>query len=840
MPPKIKPKQAKIKQTKIKQHIEHPVEYYSWVEGGQYKNNTEYILPNITKFPDFVFTKYDNYRLGKAHIKNCEDIDKKEESDLFLYQKFVLKYLEKSSPYRGILLYYGLGSGKTRAAIEIAKQYREIGKKVVFISPASLVDNFIGELIKWGDLNLGKNKNKNSVPDKEDLKPHGYLFVSYNAPNKLTQLNKVATNGVIKNKVIIVDEVHNMSQFLHNGMNTLNKNIRERSTKFYEMLLNSYNCRFIFLSGTPIINTPSELSVTFNLLRGPMQFRNKPKNITIDKQRLPNKVRLDDETHEVFPTTSDEFNDIFIDWDNLQIKNRKIFKQRIMGLVSYYAGAKGDLYPVMSTKDIDYPIAKSSIILVNVPMSDLQLDEYLYWRMKEMDEARKQRKKLAMMKMKMKMKEDIRREQEEGERIEIIQEIKDQKTASNVSFRVRSRQISNFTFPPELQELRPYVITEKAKLKKLYMAFDENSEIFQEKNLAQYSPKMLEMLRVINKDKKDKKKDGNILVYSNFRSIEGIEIFAKILEENGYVWYDPKKIKLDPENNYKRFAILGKDRRTDEDNTTEILKVFNNKENKKGKDIKILLGTSSIAEGISLFNIRKVLIMEPHWNMVRINQLIGRARRICSHKELPKDEWNFETYMFFSVIPPGTMNITPHENNNPTDIILYKMSETKEKIKNEFIHMIKESAVDCVLNMLHNENLKQKPPVKCLSFPKSEELIYTYYPNIKDDLTYIGRYAEEVVEEQINTKVFNEKALPKKYHKKFQDANNKSKYRIRVDKKGNPMVFKIRLRESDKIMPAFELYDKKYTDETGQHKLSGYLIQPPSLVKEEDVIKVMK
>ena len=56
-----------------------------------------------------------------------------------------------------------------------------------------------------------------------------------------------------------------------------------------------------------------------------------------------------------------------------------------------------------------------------------------------------------------------------------------------------------------------------------------------------------------------------------------------------------------------------------------------------GEIIKILMITSSGAEGISLRNTRYVHITEPYWHPVRIEQVIGRARRICSHQDLPPE-----------------------------------------------------------------------------------------------------------------------------------------------------------------------------------------------------------
>ena len=56
--------------------------------------------------------------------------------------------------------------------------------------------------------------------------------------------------------------------------------------------------------------------------------------------------------------------------------------------------------------------------------------------------------------------------------------------------------------------------------------------------------------------------------------------------------------------------------------------------------------TSSGAEGISLKNVRFVHIMEPYWHPVRIEQVIGRARRICSHSELEKKYQTVNVFLY--------------------------------------------------------------------------------------------------------------------------------------------------------------------------------------------------
>ena len=71
-----------------------------------------------------------------------------------------------------------------------------------------------------------------------------------------------------------------------------------------------------------------------------------------------------------------------------------------------------------------------------------------------------------------------------------------------------------------------------------------------------------------------------------------------------------------------------------------------NVNNNVGEIIKILMITSSGSEGITLKNTRYVHIMEPYWHPVRTDQVIGRARRICSHKDLPMELWTVEVFMY--------------------------------------------------------------------------------------------------------------------------------------------------------------------------------------------------
>ena len=65
-------------------------------------------------------------------------------------------------------------------------------------------------------------------------------------------------NAIIKENDIIIGKVTSLKSDLHGYA------YRDSSTTHK----NAEDCRIVLLSGTPIINYPHEMAVTFNLLRG--------------------------------------------------------------------------------------------------------------------------------------------------------------------------------------------------------------------------------------------------------------------------------------------------------------------------------------------------------------------------------------------------------------------------------------------------------------------------------------------------------------------------------------------------------------------------------------------
>lgn len=95
-----------------------------------------------------------------------------------------------------------------------------------------------------------------------------YTDIHYNGINRriLNELTHQNTINPFDNKTVIIDEVHNFVSRIVNKLDS--KKIDIISKELYNYLLTAQNARIVVLSGTPIINSPNELAVLYNILRG--------------------------------------------------------------------------------------------------------------------------------------------------------------------------------------------------------------------------------------------------------------------------------------------------------------------------------------------------------------------------------------------------------------------------------------------------------------------------------------------------------------------------------------------------------------------------------------------
>ena len=257
---------------------------------------------------------------------------------------------------------------------------------------------------------------------------------------------------------------------------------------------------------------------------------------------------------------------------------------------------------------------------------------------------------------------------------------------------------------------------------------------------------------------------GLHLVYSQFRTLEGIGILKLVLEHNGFAQFKVKQtagvwsLNISEEDMSKPKFVLYTGTETAEEK--EIVRnIFNglwdvipttlveplkkmSPNNNLGEIIRIFMITASGAEGISLKNVRFVHITEPYWHPVRTEQVIGRARRICSHKDLPEDLQTVDVFLYLMTFTEeqvsGDKSVQLRLNDGSkfddsipvsSDEALYEISTIKETISKQLLKAITESSMDCAL---YNRP-GTKNAISCFSFGKTLPTSFAYKPSISNE-----------------------------------------------------------------------------------------------------------
>jgi hypothetical protein len=698
---------------------------------------------NSTNYPLAVKNQLEKIPYSKDEI----------ESKALHYHQFVVKEFFTKNPHlRGLLICHGMGQGKTRLAVAIADHYRRFDRKrnVIVLLPKSLESNF-GNTVK-------SYSGKDDAYVKEN-----YKFVSLNASNMFKQISNidrtkeeidfekrlgnfmddVTRENSLNGSVLFIDEAHNLFNAITNGA--------KNATALYDLIMAS-NVKLVFLTGTPITNDPFELVPCFNMLRGyintdvnikgggvfggdggdseddgdsgndgndgnddngndrdtedtvtadidtdkSQKYKrsekpdrsnrpDRPKNQSHKKptsnrfQKGNQKKKTITNTTTLFSESVEEFEDFFVDRVNKTIKNKDKFTNRIYGLSSYY----GDIYFPTTTNKPGFP-KKLETVIEKVPMSQSQFSRYIIARHSEQEETKKGFKG-----------SDSRFSASKG---------------GSSTYRVKSRQISNYCIPE--YALGP-VRGNKAREK--FIDKITNDDIL---NTDEYSPKMGKIFSNIQKHA-----DTLGMIYSQFVSGEGLAIFAKVLEANGYVNFMDKSAsgfdEVDTNNRAKKYAILSGD--IDPDERSDLIRSFNDPSNADGSIIHLLLLSGAVAEGIDLKRIRHVHVMEPFWNFARINQVETRAIRYMSHFDLPLEKQNVQVYIYLSDYPLGYPKSKIKELT--TDVELYNKSIDNMKIITTFMYALAESSIDCMLHYPKLDEVVRKH-IKCKLCSPNNQILF--------------------------------------------------------------------------------------------------------------------
>lgn len=262
----------------------------------------------------------------------------------------------------------------------------------------------------------------------------------------------------------------------------------------------------------------------------------------------------------------------------------------------------------------------------------------------------------------------------------------------------------------------------------------EGADTYLVQDLAVYSPKYAAMQATIATS------PGPVLVYSQYRNVEGLQILGMVLEAHGYSELKVKRTATGWALVMGDSGSAGKLRYIkftgDKEETEVLLSIYNwnvdtmpasiqqqlkdlgAKSNLHGETIKVLMITQSGAEGISLRNVRQVHVMEPYWNQNRVKQVIGRASRMNSHMQLPEPERRVDVFLYVSKFTPKQLdeNITARRKDDSltSDQQILATAQRKDRLVQSFLDLLKRASVDCLIN---NVALPKAHKVKCFTYP---------------------------------------------------------------------------------------------------------------------------
>jgi hypothetical protein len=684
---------------------------------GKLYNKREFYYNKIAEKPDL-----NNYKELEEYRENTCN---KTVSGIYPHQALLSNFINPKTPYNGLLVFHGTGTGKTCAAVAIAENFKQMvqkyNTKIYILTAGPLVkENWKNEIINRCTNGIYLKENT-SLGDKVNSKKNAmsqvlqyYKFLSYRSfyrkvlgekiydktiveNNKPKKIYKKGSDGSFErdisidriynldNSILICDEAHNLtgSNKPYNWYGESVKYIKKKSK----------NLRIILLSATPMKNLALDILPLINLLR-PLKD----------------------------PVLKDK---IFTNTDrNYEIKfkegGKEYFKKMCKGYISYL---RGDDPTTMAIRNEIGTVPKNLIFtkLIQCNMHPFQEDAYTktvaYAKEKKIDA--------------------LDRKSEAVANLAIPGLNSSKKKITFLSGRDGINKIRNQL--KDDYELLNKLISSKFKIKNTnnLLKLSENNksingDILKHENLKIFSTKFYEVLNNLNKLFHNKKGTRTAFIYSNLVKV-GIELFSEILLANGYLQFeeDTKKYIIKNDTIDYKYGLKHKDyikkyskdsfkpatfilitgKASDdildmqqEDKLQVIINTFNHISNKDGKHIKFVLGSRVMNEGISLKHVKEVHLLDVYFNLNRTDQVIGRAIRNCSHYNLMNKDNVFPTVDVFKYV------VSLSKNEMSSEELMYKKAEYKYLLVKQVERLLKEVSIDCPLNRSGNifkEELKK-------------------------------------------------------------------------------------------------------------------------------------
>jgi len=706
----------------MKERGVYPQDYENEIEeqGGLYpdKDDPEFLQKLLTKQE---FAENKQLSIVESIRRGIDPCQGSKGFELSPTQRFIGQYLSPKTPYMSALLYHGVGVGKTCSAITVAEGYLEMypKKQVIIIAPRNIQPNFTREIFSETKLKIGEEEEPNEyvgctgntylqlagmeyVHDKgtilnrvNQIKARRYQLVGYLAfYNFVKDLLERGISKTLKgerraqeemkllrktfsNRLIIIDEAHNVrdlsegddeNQDAPGGKAELSETqAGKKLTPYLRKLLQAAEgTKLLLLTATPMYNSYKEIIPLLNLL------------LLNDKKATVSEA------------------DFFNPDGSFLDGGEKRFGHVVQGYVSFMRGENPLAFPLRLDPEEDLRLKQWP---TSDPLGNAIEDETVLSQITNLP---------------------FIPTQFTGQGLKDYRAIVGKLILSS-GLRLGATdglvQAGNFMFPalagatPETRIRETGFkgcFTENKEPKQYKYAAGISPTWLHESEVEAYSPKCATMIKRLRTTK------GVSFIYSRFVYSGALSI-ALALEANGYECaMRPtgylKDAVLAPggkqcalcekkQENHRgsdhafkqaKYVLLtGRDDLTP--NNKGSIELATRVENKDGGDVKIVIGSQVASEGIDLKFIREVLVFDSWFHLNKLEQVIGRGIRYCSHAALPKEMRNCTVLLLITTFPGD-------QKQETIDMYQYRIGFEKASQIGKITRVMKQYAIDCNLN----------------------------------------------------------------------------------------------------------------------------------------------
>ena len=671
----------------------------------EYKKNFKY-YPDLSEH-DMAAQLYAKEELRRHSIPDkLMSFQEKCDTDFFElapHQLFLKNFFSPNTPYQSLLLFHGVGVGKSCSGISIAENFKtsystedkrciilssqniRAGWRKTIFDPSKDDDQCTGDtysLDEGDDMKVSHDPEKKAKKKiKQFYELHGYMAFAGTVKKHIQEgliglsdprARHLKTIELIREKysgrVLIIDEVHNVrGEAADKDTQGASKKVVRKTIKYIEMVIKySENLKLILLTANPMFNNAQEIVWILNMM-------------------LMNDNRKTVSSKDIF------------DSGELSEQGAEILKRKFQGYVSYLRGENPVSFPIrIYPNNKDKPLIRGyKIDSDDGTIEPPQIDVF--------DREIPEEERLSFTQLYPSvMDPDMQGQMYDSitDRINAEAESRDGESLVQIQDETQLLQMANIVYPGASEPESSYGETGLANCfqidaransyKYKQDILDEYGPFLHSSEISKYSCKIKSILDAISIS------DGIVFVYSNWIS-GGIVPLVLALEQNGYKRYEgkpmlsfsDKRVKDSvPKDNQGNFMVIAGS--ADFTNNFEReMKMVTHPDNKDGSKIKIVIGSTVASEGLDFKCVRSIHVLEPWHNVNKLEQVIGRGIRNCSHKyfdESEKEKRNITIYLHAAM--------TDNPEKETIDTYLYRYAEKKSRQIGEIEMILKRCAVD--------------------------------------------------------------------------------------------------------------------------------------------------